>query len=181
MNRAMVIGCALATTIGLAHAQTPSAQNQPPAQSPSAMDKGKMSDQKAPAQTAAPSASHVTPGAAGQLTFYTVKPEHMRVSEFVGATVYNLKNEEIGEVEDLLIDTNHAIRGVVISVGGFLGIGERNIAVDPSALRMTEDNEGSIRVTLNTNKDELKNAPQVTDAELNRSAATTGSGQPRKR
>lgn len=136
---------------------------------------------KSSGQSANPTAQHANPAVAGQLTFYTVKPEHMRISEFVGATVYNLKNEEIGDVEDLLIDSSHTIRGVVISVGGFLGIGERNIAVDPLALTMTEQNDGSIKVTLNTNKDELKNAPQVTDAELNRSATTVGSGQPRKR
>ncbi len=99
----------------------------------------------------------------------------------MGATVYNLKNEEIGEVEDLLIDNSHTVRGVVISVGGFLGIGERNIAVDPRSLSMTEENDGSIRVTLNTNKDELQKAPQVSDADLNRSGSTVGSGQPSKR
>jgi sporulation protein YlmC with PRC-barrel domain len=145
------------------------------------MEKGKMPDQKAPGQTATPSAPHAAPGAAGQLTFYAVKPEHMRVSEFVGATVYNLKNEEIGEVEDLLIDNTHAVRGVVISVGGFLGIGERNIAVDPRSLSMTEENDGSIRITLNTNKDDLQKAPQVSESELNRSGPTTGSGQSSKR
>jgi sporulation protein YlmC with PRC-barrel domain len=181
----MVIGCALATTIGLAQAQTPNAQapsnqNQP-AQTPSAMEPGKTSGQKAPGQMANPSAQHANPAAAGQLTFYAVKPEHMRISEFVGATVYNLKNEEIGEVEDLLIDNTHAVRGVVISVGGFLGIGERNIAVDPRSLRMTEESDGSIRITLNTNKDELQKAPQVSESELNRSASTTGSGQSSKR
>jgi sporulation protein YlmC with PRC-barrel domain len=176
MYKAIVMGCALATTIGLAQAQTPGNQNQRPAQTPSAMEQG-----KAPGQTASPAVQHATPGAADQLTFYTVKPEHMRISEFVGATVYNLKNEEIGEVEDLLIDNGHTVRGVVISVGGFLGIGERNIAVDPRSLRMTEENDGSIRVTLNTTKDELKNAPQVSESDLNRSPSTIGSGQPSKR
>jgi sporulation protein YlmC with PRC-barrel domain len=184
MNRAIIIGCALATTIGLAQAQTtPGNQNQS-AQSPSVQSPSVMQPGKTPGQNASPTAQHANPAAANQanqLTFYTVKPEHMRVSELVGATVYNLKNEEIGDVEDLLIDNSHTVRGVVISVGGFLGIGERNIAIDPSSLRLAEDSDGSVRVTLNTNKDELKKAPQVSDAELNRSATTVGSGQPRKR
>jgi sporulation protein YlmC with PRC-barrel domain len=111
------------------------------------------------------------------MTFYTVQPADMRVSEVLGATVYNLKNEAIGEIEDLMVDNGKAIRGVVISVGGILGIGERNVAVEPQSLVVEEQSDGTIRITLNTSTEELKKAPQVTDAELDRAGPTTGSGR----
>jgi hypothetical protein len=77
-----------------------------------------------------------------------------------------------------MLDDGKAVRGVIISVGGFLGIGDRKIAVEPQSLFVMEQNDGTISVTLNTNKEELQKAPQVTDADLDRAGATAGSGSP---
>ncbi|WP_188261339.1 PRC-barrel domain-containing protein [Azospirillum tabaci] len=48
----------------------------------------------------------------------------------MGKNVYGSDNEKVGEVEDVILDSNGQARQLVISSGGFLGIGEKQIAVD---------------------------------------------------
>jgi sporulation protein YlmC with PRC-barrel domain len=52
-----------------------------------------------------------------------------RASKVVGLNVYNEKNENVGSINDLLMDKSGAIKAAVISVGGFLGMGARLVAV----------------------------------------------------
>jgi hypothetical protein len=52
-----------------------------------------------------------------------------RASKVVGLNVYNDNNESLGSINDLLTDKSGNIKGVVISVGGFLGVGTRLVAV----------------------------------------------------
>src|SRR5262249_37284886 len=47
----------------------------------------------------------------------------------IGATVRNDKREAVGKVEDVYVDSSGAIKTVVVSVGGFLGVGSKNVAV----------------------------------------------------
>jgi sporulation protein YlmC with PRC-barrel domain len=120
-----------------------------------------------------------------RLTFYDVQPADMRASKLIGTDVFNLANENIGEVEDLIIDNGKTVKGVVISVGGFLGIGDRNVAVQPGSVVLTEQNDGSARVVINTTRDDLKNAPAFNFAEVDKpgsgaaGANTTGASPSR--
>jgi sporulation protein YlmC with PRC-barrel domain len=57
-----------------------------------------------------------------------------RASKFVGIDVYGSDNQKIGDINEILIDPTGNAKGVVIGVGGFLGIGEKNVAVAWSAL-----------------------------------------------
>ena len=52
-----------------------------------------------------------------------------RASKLIGVSLYSAANESIGEVNDILIDRNGNIDAVVVGVGGFLGIGEKNVAL----------------------------------------------------
>jgi sporulation protein YlmC with PRC-barrel domain len=52
-----------------------------------------------------------------------------RASKVVGLNVYNEKNENVGSINDLLMDKGGAMKAAVISVGGFLGMGARLVAV----------------------------------------------------
>jgi hypothetical protein len=63
-----------------------------------------------------------------------------RASQLEGVDIYNNNNEKIGDVSDVLVDQSGKVEAVVIGVGGFLGIGERNVAVPFNALKfeMTE-------------------------------------------
>lgn len=72
-------------------------------------------------------------------------PGVMRASELIGKDVYGANNEDIGEVDDVLINPNGQVIGVIVGVGGFLGIGETNVAVPMNALQFKprEANRGT--------------------------------------
>ena len=59
-----------------------------------------------------------------------------RVSDFQGKAVYGSDGESIGEINDVLVSQDGSVNAVIIGVGGFLGIGEKNVAVDMSALQL---------------------------------------------
>lgn len=63
------------------------------------------------------------------------RPDMWRASQLDGVDVYNQNNERIGEIDDVLVDKSGKVEAVVIGVGGFLGIGERNVAVPFDALQ----------------------------------------------
>ncbi|MGU3454162.1 MULTISPECIES: PRC-barrel domain-containing protein [Methylobacterium] len=96
-----------------------------------------------------------------KLKYVTVKPADVMSSKLVGTTVYNNKNENVGEVEDLVIENGKTVTGVVVSVGGFLGMGESYVVLDPSTLSIS-DKDGKWAVHADTDKDTLKNAPKFT-------------------
>ena len=91
--------------------------------------------------------------------FVTVQPADFMSSKLVGVNVYNNQNELLGEIEDLVIDNGKTITGVVVSVGGFLGMGESYVVLDPSTVVLNEK-DGKWRAFVDTSKDNLKNAPK---------------------
>ncbi len=91
--------------------------------------------------------------------FVTIKPADFMTSKLVGANVYNNQNESLGEIEDLVVDNGRAITGVVVSVGGFLGVGESYVVLDPSTVVLNEK-DGAWRAFVDTSRDTLKNAPK---------------------
>lgn len=78
-------------------------------------------------------------------------------SSLIGADVYNIEDENIGEVKDIILRENN-IAGFVIAVGGFLGIGESYVVVSPETIQMTND-YGKWKLITNATKDSLKDAP----------------------
>lgn len=62
-------------------------------------------------------------------------PGTLRASKLVGLGVYNGSDERIGDINEVLLDRDGKAQAVVIGVGGFLGIGEHDVAVPFAALR----------------------------------------------
>lgn len=84
----------------------------------------------------------------------------MLASQLIDLDVYNLQNENLGEIEDLVIDNGKQIRAVVVSVGGFLGMGEHFVGVKPAALMITPEADGTgVKVYVNTTREQLRDAP----------------------
>ena len=78
-------------------------------------------------------------------------------STITGQNVYNLKDENIGNIKDLMIDPGNAeVVYAVISFGGFMGIGDKLFAMPLKAFQFS-DNEEKIR--LDISKEKLENAP----------------------
>ena len=76
----------------------------------------------------------------------------------IGAKVYNANKETVGSVEDVYIDPKGAIDLVIVSVGGFLGIGTKNVAVNWSDIKYGRDGK-SLLLTTGWTKDTLKAMP----------------------
>ncbi len=84
--------------------------------------------------------------------------EEFRTSKLVGAKVYNSANENIGSIEDIVLKADGSMDEVVLSVGGFLGIGDKYVAMPFSSLKVSRDGS-SIKVTTDGTKDSLKALP----------------------
>jgi hypothetical protein len=63
------------------------------------------------------------------------RPDLWRASKLTGLNVYNENGEKIGDINEVLVDRDGKAEAVVIGVGGFLGLGERDVAVAFNALR----------------------------------------------
>jgi sporulation protein YlmC with PRC-barrel domain len=62
-----------------------------------------------------------------------------RASKLMGLNVYNEANEKLGDINELLVDKSGKIEAVVIGIGGFLGMGEHNVAVSMNKLKFVEE------------------------------------------
>ena len=92
--------------------------------------------------------------------YSTVAKDEMFSSKLKGLNVYNQKDESIGEITDLAIK-NHQIDALILSVGGFLGMGEHYVAVSPSSVNVRYDSKNDKwRATMSTTKEALKEAPE---------------------
>jgi sporulation protein YlmC with PRC-barrel domain len=85
-------------------------------------------------------------------------PNGKTVTNFYKQDVYDPSDNKIGKVDDLLVADSGKIDAAVIGVGGFLGMGEKDVLVEFNALKLTQKNN-KWYLTMNTTKDELKNAP----------------------
>jgi sporulation protein YlmC with PRC-barrel domain len=88
-------------------------------------------------------------------------PKIHRASEVIGLNVMTPDNEDtIGEVDDLVLDSdNGTIRYAAVSVGGFLGIGDKLVAVPWKAFECRKDEDGNSYLSLDTTKEKLEKAP----------------------
>ncbi len=82
-------------------------------------------------------------------------------SKLVGATVYDNKGDKIGTIQDLVIVQGKAVSGVIVSVGGFLGIGDSYVLINPSSFALNVQ-DGTVKAYLNAMKEQLKDAPKYT-------------------
>jgi len=103
-------------------------------------------------------AQQPAPITAGATEVFITAPSGTTVTNFYKQNVYDPSDHKIGEVSDVLLDKQGHVTALMISVGGFLGMGEKDVAVPFSALRASQkDNKWYL--VLNTTKDALKTAP----------------------
>ena len=88
-------------------------------------------------------------------------PADMMTSKLIGMNVYNNQNDTVGEIKDIVLKDGKDVAGVVVSVGGFLGMGESYVLIDPSSIAVS-DKDGTMKAYVDTTKDTLKNEPKFT-------------------
>jgi sporulation protein YlmC with PRC-barrel domain len=80
------------------------------------------------------------------------------VTNFYKQNVYDPSDVKVGEINDVLVDNDGKIGAFIIGVGGFLGIGEKDVAVPFNSVRATQ-RDGKWWLTMNASKDSLTSAP----------------------
>ena len=85
----------------------------------------------------------------------------LAASEIKGTQVKNLQNQEIGEIDELLVEPDAGrVRFAVVSVGGFLGLGATRVAVPWTAFEITRQ-RGETKYRLDATKERLEKAPRI--------------------
>jgi sporulation protein YlmC with PRC-barrel domain len=64
---------------------------------------------------------------------------HWRSSKMIGLNVYNEQNEKLGDINEIILDKDGKVLGYVVGVGGFLGMGEHDILVEPSKIKFVNE------------------------------------------
>jgi sporulation protein YlmC with PRC-barrel domain len=109
-------------------------------------------------------------GAQGQ--FMTqMRGQQMMASKLIGTTVVSTNNESIGDVNDVILDRNGQVMAVVVGVGGFLGIGEKDVAVPFASLEFASRDQMN---AANNGGGNVTSTGSTTGGPTNRSTATTG-------
>jgi sporulation protein YlmC with PRC-barrel domain len=165
MLKKFMVSTALSAVLATAaFAQTtspPSSSSPPPAQasSPANETSGKMSNETS-----------------GKMNFVSSqKPDQWLASKFKGTDVVGSDNQKIGDVSDILFDKSGKVEAFVISVGGFLGVGSKEVALAPSSFDVVPGQNGSAdKLKLAATKEQLKDAQNFARYEPPR-PATTGS------
>jgi sporulation protein YlmC with PRC-barrel domain len=96
---------------------------------------------------------------------YTSVDSDNLATEIIGKQVYSsaaADAEHIGDVNNLVIGDDGSIGAVIIGVGGFLGIGEKNVAVSMDELKWVTAEDNTERFVLETTKEALASAPDFT-------------------
>jgi hypothetical protein len=88
-------------------------------------------------------------------------------AKLLDESVLNEANETVGDVNDVLLDRDGKVASVIVGVGGFLGMGEKDVALSFDKLKFAMDNDNNLVVTTNATKESLQAAPAY-DANTNR-------------
>jgi sporulation protein YlmC with PRC-barrel domain len=97
-------------------------------------------------------------------TEYELASQELTADNLIGSAVYSPNEDNLGEVNDVVFDQAGTIQGVVIDVGGFLGVGEKPVAVQYDALNVQKEDNGDLRIVLNATQEQLEGAPAFDEA-----------------
>ena len=114
----------------------------------------------------------------GKMTFVSSqKPDQWLASKFKGTDVLGSDNQSIGDVSDILFDKSGKVEAFIVSVGGFLGVGAKEVALAPSSFDVVRGQNGAAdKLKISATKDQLKDAQNFARYEPPRPTATTGTG-----
>src|SRR5262245_47373178 len=163
LKNLMITTASLALLTGAAIAQAPEQPKQSPPAATTEQPK-----------TSPPAA---TPSAAKNQVITEQKPDQLLATKLKGTDVMGSDDQKIGDVNDILFDKDGKILAYVVGVGGFLGIGAKDVALSPASFQvMPAGDKGSMKLKLSMTKDELKNAAEFKPNK--ESGSTTGQSPP---
>ncbi|MBY6055923.1 PRC-barrel domain-containing protein [Leisingera daeponensis] len=84
--------------------------------------------------------------------------------DLIGRTVFSHEGEVAGDINDMIINFDGTVEGVVVGVGGFLGIGEKEVAIELNKIKLGSRDDGSMLLILNATREELEASPEFKSA-----------------
>jgi sporulation protein YlmC with PRC-barrel domain len=172
LKKLLITTAASGLMLSAAWAQAPGPSPDRPAMPPAASDRPATPPAASDRPATPPAASESKAnGASGAVT--QQKPDQLLASKFKGTDVVGSDNQKIGDIGDILFDKQGKIDAYIISVGGFLGMGAKEIALPPSQVQWTKDgNEEKLKVSMT--KEQLQQAAKFEP--YNPPRTTTGAG-----
>jgi hypothetical protein len=110
-------------------------------------------------QTASTTTSDQTQQQSGQQEQALAAPSGLLASNLIGSTVYSQDDQSIGDINDIILSQEGQPSQVIVGVGGFLGIGEKDVVLDMSKLQIAATDDGKVKIVTQTSQDELKTMP----------------------
>jgi sporulation protein YlmC with PRC-barrel domain len=165
MRKALLAAAAIAALASTSATAQNTSPDNPANGTAGGNDKMNSSATQAGAGMGAPAAPATTPQTANVPkegpNFVQVLNTDMLTSNVVGLDIYNGRNDKIGKIQDIAFDASKQVTGYILSVVGFLGMGTRYVAVNPSSLKVSFDEQNKVwRASMNATKDQLKSAPE---------------------
>lgn len=130
---------------------------------PDASQTQPMDDMNKAQTTTPPAADPATDAAAATPDTYLTEQAETQISAntYIGQSVYNSADESIGSISDLILEKDGGITAAVIGVGGFLGIGEKAVAVPFNNITVTQAPDGGeVKLTTTETAETLQAAPE---------------------
>lgn len=125
-----------------------------------------------PAVSPVPPASGMS-GSTAAGSASSVQPGQMRADDIIGTRVYGPNDANVGSVDDIILNTtSKQVEAAILSVGGFLGIGNKLVSVPIDQLQMGQDGRLSISLT----REQLQRAPEFEYGTARSGSGATGTG-----
>lgn len=161
------------TTDGTASQDQTASTEQKPAEQAASTDQTAAADQKpadqaasgtdqqtAQAPTATDNATDNTQTAAIDRSTLKDQPiDQIRADDFIGTTIYGADDAKVGEVGDVVLSQDGKVDAVLVDVGGFLGMGEKEVALGMDNLHFMTDENGKLYLYTSLTKDALEAQP----------------------
>ena len=90
--------------------------------------------------------------------------DQIRAEELIGTTVYGVGDDHIGEIGDVVLSQDGNVDAIIVDVGGFLGIGEKEVAIGMDNLEFMSDGEGNRYLYTAFTQEELEAQPAYEEA-----------------
>ena len=150
------------SVLALMLSASPAAMAQTSTETPSATENrtspaAQQPPEKMPAEKVAPAAKSATP-ADGHITSQATNT--VLGTDLIGKTAYGSDQKKVGTINDVIMKQDGSgIEGVIIGIGGFLGLGEHNVALKMDKFSFRPSENGRVMVILTASKEELQATP----------------------
>ena len=99
----------------------------------------------------------------GNMAGTSVDTSLLSADEMIDTAVYGANDTDLGDVNDVIVSPDGKLVAYIIDVGGFLGLGEKPVALDASKLQVTKNADGDMQIHTSLTEEELKSYPTYSE------------------